>query len=161
MKLAEALLLRADRQRRLAELRSRAQSAARHQEGEEPAEDAQALTAEALEILQELERLIRQINRTNGVATLPDGRSLTAALAERDVLRLRHGLLTSVADAGAGRTGNSQGYIRQMRSELKFISAVAVGSLRREADETSRRYRELDAQIQQVNWSADLIEDEG
>jgi len=38
MKLAEALALRADAQRRLAQLQSRAVSSARYQEGEEPIE---------------------------------------------------------------------------------------------------------------------------
>lgn len=153
MKLAEALLLRADRQRRLEELRGRAQSSARYQEGEEPAEDAMALVREARQVLDELERLIRQINRTNAETTLAGGRTVTDALAERDVLRLHHKLLTTVADAGAGR-----GSIRQMRSELKLISAVPVASLRNQADDVARRLRELDTQVQQTNWNADLIE---
>lgn len=38
MKLAEALALRADAQKRLAQLQSRAVSSARYQEGEEPIE---------------------------------------------------------------------------------------------------------------------------
>jgi hypothetical protein len=43
MKLAEALALRADLQARLAQLASRATTNARYQEGEEPAEDPNAL----------------------------------------------------------------------------------------------------------------------
>ena len=43
MKLAEALLLRADRVRTLEQLKARAQASARYQEGEEPPEDAEAL----------------------------------------------------------------------------------------------------------------------
>ena len=42
MKLAEALALRADTQKRFEQVRSRVQSSARYQEGEEPAEDATA-----------------------------------------------------------------------------------------------------------------------
>src|SRR5436305_786180 len=99
MKLAEALLLRADRKRTLEQLRARAQASARYQEGEEPPEDANELMARADEVLSELERLIRQINVTNSTAALPDGRTLTAALAERDALRMRHVLLSGVADA--------------------------------------------------------------
>jgi hypothetical protein len=40
MKLAEALLLRADRNRTLEQLKQRIQVSARYQEGEEPPEDA-------------------------------------------------------------------------------------------------------------------------
>src|SRR5205823_4860784 len=126
MKLAEALLLRADRTRAFEQLKARAQASARYQEGEEPPEEANALLERASEALGELERLIRQINMTNTSATLADGRSLTAALAERDVFRLRHALLTAVADAGTGQMGGPQGRmgpmpVRQMRSELRYL----------------------------------------
>ena len=52
-------------------------------------------------MLSELESLIRRINRTNA-ATPVEGGTLTDALARRDVLRLRHGLLTSAANAATG-----------------------------------------------------------
>ncbi len=42
MKLAEALLLRADRNRTLEQLKQRIQVSARYQEGEKPPEDARA-----------------------------------------------------------------------------------------------------------------------
>ena len=158
MKLAEALLLRADRQRTFEQLRQRAYGAARFQEGEEPAEDANALLAQADAVLDELEVLIRRINATNSATVLDDGRNLTAALAERDVLALRFGLLSSLADAGAGTMDGRP--IRQMRSELRTLSAVPVGALRERADGVARRRRELDAVIQQVNWNTELQEDD-
>jgi hypothetical protein len=156
LKLAEALLLRADRRRTFEQLRNRAQASARHQEGEEPPEDANALLVEAEEALDELETLIRRINNTNSVTTLADGRTLTAVLAERDALSLRYALLSGLADAGAG---NAQGRIgRQMRSELRVLAAVPVAELRHRADDVARRHRELDALIQQANWNTDLAE---
>jgi hypothetical protein len=82
MRAAEALALRADAQRRFEQLRGRAQASARYQEGEEPAEDANALVAEAEQVLVELEDLIRRINRTNA-ATSFDGGTVTDALAQR------------------------------------------------------------------------------
>jgi hypothetical protein len=156
LKLAEALLLRADRRRTFEQLRNRAQASARHQEGEEPPEDANALLVEAEEALDDLETLIRRINNTNSVTTLADGRTLTAVLAERDALSLRYALLSGLADAGAG---NAQGRIgRQMRSELRVLAAVPVAELRHRADDVARRHRELDALIQQANWNTDLAE---
>jgi uncharacterized protein DUF6847 len=47
---------------------------------------------------------------------------------------------------------------RQMRSELRFVSAVTVSQLRTAADQTAKQYRELDIRIQQANWEADLSE---
>jgi hypothetical protein len=154
MKLAEALILRSDRKRVYEQLRNRAQANARYQEGETPAEEARTLVTAAQDVLGELEDLIRRINITNASATIEDGRTLTAALAERDVLRLRFALLTSVADAGAGH-----GQMRQIRTELKIVSAIDVRRLRAEADAVAKRHRELDARIQEANWTIDLIED--
>ena len=101
MKLAEALALRADAAHRAEQLRARITANARYQEGETPAEDAVVLLAEAGQVLNELESLIRRINRTNAV-TMLEGGTLTDGLARRDVLRLRHGLVTSAASAAAG-----------------------------------------------------------
>jgi hypothetical protein len=154
MKLAEALALRADAARRAEQLRSRAAGSARYQEGEMPAEDAAALLAEALEVLDDLETLIRRINRTNA-ATPVGGGTLTDALARRDVLRLRHGLVTSAAAAAAGE---GQRGFRQLRSELKMIPAISVVELRGQADELARELREVDSAIQRTNWEADLLD---
>ncbi|MEU4220555.1 DIP1984 family protein [Actinoplanes sp. NPDC026623] len=154
MKLAEALALRADASRRAERLRSRITGSARYQEGEAPAEDAAALLAESGEVLDELESLIRRINRTNA-ATEVEGGTLTDALARRDVLRLRHGMLTSAADAAAG---DGQRGFRQLRSELKMIPALPVADLRSQADDLARRLREVDTLIQRTNWEADLLD---
>ena len=51
MKLAEALLLRADRNRSLEQLKQRIQVSARYQEGERPPEDARDLVAAASAVL--------------------------------------------------------------------------------------------------------------
>jgi hypothetical protein len=154
MKLAEALALRADSRRRVEQLRARITANARYQEGEEPSEDAAALLTEADDVLDELEALIRRINRTNAATDLGADGTMTDALARRDVLRLRHSVLTESSDAAAGRNG---GY-RQLRSELRQISALGVADLRRRADAVAKETRELDARIQQANWNVDLLE---
>lgn len=156
MKLAEALAQRAALTKRLEQLRARAQANARYQEGETPAEDAPALLAEADDVLDELERLIRQINVTNAQAELEPGVSLTDALARRDVLRWRHAVYTGLADAASGKHHND--FVRQMRSELRILTAVPVADVRRRADDLARDYRELDIRVQQRNWEVDLID---
>ncbi|WP_028935160.1 DIP1984 family protein [Pseudonocardia spinosispora] len=153
MKLAEALALRADSRRRIDQLRSRVTGSATYQEGAEPAEDAVALLAEADATLDELESLIRRVNRTNSATDLGSDGTMTDALARRDVLRMRHALLVSAADAAAGHGG-----YRQLRSELRQLSALPVGELRARADGVAREIRELDARIQQANWSVELLD---
>jgi len=161
MKLAEALLLRADRKRAHDQLRARAQSAARFQEGEPPAEAAADLLARADRALGQLETLIRQINLTNAITKLPSERTMTAALAERDVLTLRHALYTAVADAASGsRAPGLHGPMeRQMRSELRYVTDLPVAQLRQTADQIAERRRLLDAEIQEANWATELVED--
>ncbi|MBQ1041897.1 MULTISPECIES: DIP1984 family protein [unclassified Micromonospora] len=154
MKIAEALALRAEAARRAEQLRVRITASARYQEGETPAEDASALLVEAAGVLGELETLIRRINRTNA-ATVVDGGTLTDALARRDVLRLRHGVVTAAADAASGE--GQRGY-RQLRSELKMVPALPVSELRRQADELARQIREVDTTIQRTNWEVDLLD---
>ncbi|WP_460784900.1 DIP1984 family protein [Microbacterium tumbae] len=157
MRLAEALTARADLQRRIEQLRARIVANARYQEGEEPAEDAGSLLVEVDAALGALRDLIRRINATNARLDLGADGTMTDALAARDVLRLRHSLL---ADAAAAASGADQGF-RQMRSELRQVSALPVSRLRAEADEVARELRELDNRIQQANWNNDLEEQSG
>jgi hypothetical protein len=127
MKLAEALALRAEATRRIEQLRGRIIDNARYQDGEEPAEDAASLLAQTGEACAELESLIRRINRTNAVARLGAG-TITDAIARRDMLKLRHSVITAAADAAAGR---ERGWSRHLRSELTFISALPVADCAR------------------------------
>ncbi|PLW74567.1 hypothetical protein GQS52_04560 [Streptomyces sp. SCUT-3] len=156
MKLAEALAERADTTRRVEQLRSRIVGNARFQEGETPPEDAAQLLTEAGEALDRLETLIRRINRTNSAAVMgPDG-TVTDALARRDVLRLRHAVVTAAADAAAGN--DQREYGRQLRSELVILPALPVAELRAQADVLAREIRELDMRIQRTNWEVDLLD---
>ncbi|MFE1784481.1 DIP1984 family protein [Streptomyces sp. NPDC059506] len=156
MKLAEALAERADATRRVEQLRSRIVGNARFQEGETPPEDAAQLLTEAGEALDRLETLIRRINRTNSAADMgPDG-TVTDALARRDVLRLRHAVVTAAADAAAGN--DQREYGRQLRSELVILPALPVAELRAQADVLAREIRELDMRIQRTNWEVDLLD---
>lgn len=154
MKLAEALAARADAVRKLAELRGRIEANATYQEGEAPTEDATELLREAEATTATLEALMRRINLTNTVATMADGRTITAALARRDALRLQHSLLVAAADAASGT--RSRGYLRQLRSELATVVALDVPQLRAQADEVARELRTLDLMVQETNWQVEL-----
>ena len=93
MKLAEALLLRGDTQKKIASLRERIARNVLVQEGNAPHEDPNQLLQEATAVIEELEKLVTTINVANLAHRLPDGRSLTAAIARRDALIQRHSLL--------------------------------------------------------------------
>jgi hypothetical protein len=151
LKLAEALANRADLQRRVEQMRGRLQKSALVQEGESPPEDPQE---EMERLVSELEGYVRRINRTNLSATLSGGQTtLTDALARRDALTLRYGNLKTLVSAASDRVP------RYGRAEIRILSAVEVGPLRRRMDELARERRELDIAIQQANWATDLTED--
>jgi hypothetical protein len=152
MKLSEALALRADTHKRIMQLRERLRASALVQEGEVPPEDPQELLAELDRLLGQLTDLVGRINRTNLVARLPGGTSLTEALAERDTLELRSGILEAVADAATNKVS------RYSRTEIRLVPTVDVAAVRRRADAVARERRELDTAIQAVNWATELVE---
>src|SRR5688572_13394683 len=84
MKLAEALILRADQKRRLSQLKERLSSVARIQEGENPAENTEELRAQYEQLLIMFTSLVMQINRTNSQTPFDDRRSIADAIADRD-----------------------------------------------------------------------------
>ncbi|HLY30596.1 MAG TPA: DIP1984 family protein [Ktedonobacterales bacterium] len=153
MKLAEALTLRADIQKRISGLGDRIEESARVQEGEQPPENPQELLAQLDELFGQLASLIARINRTNLSVRLPNGVSLTDALAQRDTLALRFRTLDSIADEAAEKQS------RYSRSEIKMVSTLNVSALRKQLDEIAQQRRELDTQIQATNWTADLLEE--
>ena len=153
MKLGEALTIRADLQKRIAQLASRLQASAVVQEGDKPPEDPAMLLDELRQMSAELERLITAINHTNAASSLADGQTVTAALARRDVLTVRQGVLRSAADAVTGAQA------RYSRSEIRMARQLDVAALRQEIDDLARQRRELDTAIQEHNWTTDLIHD--
>src|SRR5712692_11629709 len=82
MKLAEAVILRADCQKRIAQLKSRLLTNAKVQEGDAPAETPQELIAELRRVSTELLDLIKRINRTNSATAFAGRGTISdAALA--------------------------------------------------------------------------------
>ena len=68
MKLAEALILRADCQKRIQQLETRLVNNAMVQDGETPAEDPSQLRLELEDVSEQLLLLIKRINKTNGLS---------------------------------------------------------------------------------------------
>ena len=151
VKLAEALVLRADTQKRIEQLRERLKASVLVQEGEEPPENPQELFAELERLLAQVTDLIKRINQTNLQATLAGGKTLTDALADRDSLTLYHKILESTVVAATPQ------FDRMGRAEIRKIPTVKVGDLRRLMDETARQRRELDTSIQAANWTTELL----
>ncbi len=150
MKLAEALIERADLQKRLDQLEDRLQSNALVQDGEEPAEDPVALMAEYVTVSVSLEELITRINLTNA-GTDVNGLSLTALIAKRDCLQKRVRAMRRFLGTA------SQTAMRSRGSEIIVKSTVPVRELQKSVDDLSKTLRETDTAIQAANWSTELL----
>ena len=151
MKLATALSERADIQKRITELQTRLNNNAKVQEGEEPAEDPKVLLKELDALLERLEWLMARINLTNS-ATVSEGKTMTELLARRDCLSKRLIIMRSFLDASSARVD------RYSQKEIKILSTVKVSQLQKQVDADSKALRELDEQIQSLNWTTDLLE---
>ena len=150
MKLAEALALRADLQNKLASLRERIGSNVIVLEGKEPNENPDELLKEAFGVLKELRELVSKINETNSSSKLPDGSSITEAIAKRDELTQQHSLLDHAVEH------STQDY-RYLVSDVSRVSCVDVKKLQKQSDDLAGKIRELNLKIQEANWNISLV----
>lgn len=152
MKLAEALILRADKKKRIEQLKQRIVRNAKVQEGQKPAEEPNTLLQEMERISDELVVLIQQINKTNSVTEIEPGISLADAIASRDILVTKHAIYRDLAQYATVTQD-----IRT-KSEVKYLGTVKVSEIQARADEIAKAHRELDTRIQEMNWKAELLE---
>lgn len=152
MKLAEALALRADLQKRISQMDSRLKGCCKVQEGDTPPEDPKELFLELNNLFAQFEDIIFRINKTNMNSILADGESLTRKIARRDVLKMNVRALQSVLEYV------TQSADRYSRNEIKYERTIDVAQLRKQTDELSRKLRDSDTEIQAANWVLDLCD---
>ncbi len=150
MKLAEALNLRADLKKRIAQLRSRLQSNAKVQEGDQPAENPYDLLKELDENILQLEELIRRINLTN-CQTKQDNNTISDMIARKDSLALKNSILRDLLSEASNKVE------RYSNKEIRVLSTVKVTELQKDVDKIARELRELDTKLQGLNWTTDLL----
>lgn len=150
MKLAEALSIRKDLQTRISQLSSRLVSNVKVQEGDEPAEEPKELFKELDSCLKQLEEYIYRINVTN-LQTMCGKKTLTQLMAERDVLTKRVGVMQEVFNQASSTND------RYSRSEIKYVTTIDIKALRKQIDKLSAQLRQLDIEIQSINFSTELI----
>ncbi|WP_066805083.1 DIP1984 family protein [Moraxella oblonga] len=152
MKLAEALLLRADLQKKLASLKSRLAENVKVQEGDDPDELPDELLITANQIIGELYVLIEKIHKTNSSAILENGKSLLSVLNERDELVERHKLLLSAIESSKTESD------RYSYREIKWQKQINVKALQKQADDIAIKLRHSNIAIQSANWQIELVE---
>lgn len=149
MKLAEALILRADTQKRIAQLKERLLLNAKVQAGDQPAEKPESLLAELEEATCQLIALICTINRANAAAQV-EGRSLADLLAERDARMAQAAILRAFLAGAAAKVD------RYSQKEIALLSTVDVAAKQKEVDALARKIRNMDFKIQEKNWLTEV-----
>lgn len=150
MKLAEALSLRADLLKTIAQLKSRLKECSKVQEGDEPSENPDEVLAQLEKKFPELEELIYRINYTN-MHTEHEGLNLTQMIAKKDALTLKITSIREVLRYLEEREG------RYSRNEIKYVRLLNIGKVRKQVDKLSQELRLLDVKIQSLNWSTELL----
>ena len=151
MKLAEALAIRKDTQKRIEQLKSRVLNNVRVQEGDVPSEEPKELMKEMDTCLNTLFALIFKINKTN-MNTISEGRTITEMMAERDILSIRITSLREIFNKA------SESQERYSRSEIKMVTTINIKPLGKKIDDLSKQLRELDMKIQTLNFTTELME---
>jgi hypothetical protein len=118
MKLAEALILRSDYQKRVEQLRNRLIQNAIVQEGDQPNEEPKALMGELTELLGKLKELIQRINKTNLHTAYDKGQMLADALTSRDLLGQERKIYSDLLEQATVR------HDRYSRTEIKNVTTV-------------------------------------
>ena len=150
MKLAEALSIRKDLQKRIQQLEQRIKSNVKVQEGDEPLEDPNELMKELHSCLIQLEELIARINLTNIKTKNAEGLTITQLIAKKDTLTMRLGILRNIYSEATNIVN------RYSSSELRIECIIDAKQLSKQIDDYSGRLRKLDIEIQSLNFLTEL-----
>ncbi len=151
MKLAEALQMRSDLQKRILQMGVRLSDNATVQEGSDPAEKPLELLKELDGMLSQHEDIVARINLTNSIVKNDCGETITELIARRDTLQKRVQMLRDLVKSASQLTE------RYRLSEIRTISTINVAETQKKVDELSKKLREEDFAFQQLNWTVDLI----
>lgn len=151
MKLAEALIERAEIQKKNEQLIKRIQDNVKVQEGDSPAENYEALVAEYEENMKRFLELVQRISNTNNKTAFDDKMNISDAIARRDYIGSRIGAYRGIYESATIK------FDRYNRHEVKFVRCIDVAELQDKINTLSKEYRELDTKLQGINWTIDLL----
>lgn len=151
MKLAAALAERKAIKTKMEDLKKRIYQNSTVQDGDDVIEDPLGLIKELQHVTDQFRQLVTRINQTNNATQLPDGISLMEAIIKKDMLNYLHLIHTNLADKATPK------YDRYSQREIKLIPTVNISDIRKKADTLAKQLRQLNLQIQELNWHTELI----
>ena len=152
MKLAEALIIRADLKRRIEQTRERMYDNIIIQEGSKSNENTEDLINIFLDLQEELKNIINKINKTNNTLKFDNNKTISDVIVEREMILSKRNFLANVVKRA------SEPQVRYSNTEIRNIPTVNVIKIQKQVDKLSKEYRELDIKLQAKNWEVDLVE---
>jgi len=152
MKLAEALIERAELQKENIQLLTRINSNTMVQDGDSPAENPEELITKYEHNMARFLELVQKINKTNSTTPFGEKMNIADAIALRDNLGARHRAYTNMY---AAATININRY---SQNEIKFVRCIDPKALQKQIDKLAKEYREVDTKLQGLNWTTDLLQ---
>lgn len=144
MKLAEALKQRKDLNTKIVELTNRASQNVLVEKGTDPAEDVQSLLSDIKAFSEELQGLTVKINLTN------NKHGIMEMSTQRDMYRNLSRIYRTMAQGTR--------ISRYGRDEISYVSTLDVKETNKQADEYADKASKMDFAIQQLDFSADLVD---
>ncbi|MFW5705128.1 MAG: DIP1984 family protein [Nanoarchaeota archaeon] len=151
MKLAQALIERAQLKEQIGELKERLKSNSKVQEGEKPSESPEEILKLIEEKISALENFIKRINKTNAEIKFNNFFTISDAIAKRDMLLKKVNVIKSMVSASEVDSW------RVSRSEIKQVPTIDRKKYQKMSDRLSKEYRDLDLKIQELNWQVELL----
>ena len=150
MKLAEALIERAELQKENAKLLARIKDNTMVQDGDLPAEEPEELIAQYERNMARFLWLVQKINGTNSKTAFGDGMNIADAIALRDCLGAKHRAYQNMYASATISVS------RYSQNEIKFVRCIDPKGLQKQIDKLAKEYREIDTKLQGLNWTVEL-----
>ncbi len=152
MKIAEALIKRATLKSDTDALKERMKKNVKIQEGDTAQENVIELLETYKQKCDDLYELTTGINKTNQLTKNADGESLAELIARRDKYKEIVKTYKTLYDESVIEKMN-----RFTRNEIKFVCTVSAEKIQNAIQNYSAKYREIDTEIQRLNWLNDLM----
>jgi len=150
MKLAEALIERAEIRKKLGQLINRIKENTKVQDGDSPSEKPEELIAEYEGSMKRLLDLVQQINYTNCKTSFDLNMSIADAIALRDCLGAKIRAYREIYESATLKLD------RYSHNEIKVVRCIDAKELQNKINKLSKEYREIDTKLQGINWTVDL-----
>lgn len=150
MKLAELLIERHDLLDLISGLERRIENNLRIQEGDTPDENPDELLLEITKALDKLTLIKTKIDTVNSTTKITENMVLNDLIIKQQNLKKKHRIINDIIEKASSRQR------RYSNSEIKEIIVIDMKKYLKEMDGLAKEIRELDVQLQKLNWEIDV-----